>query len=137
MVSHFFEKGIDYDIESANGCISTIFTDFGRSVTTLSIIQVSDEELLRINQEFLRHDYLTDIITFDYSEGNSGIDGELYISHERVRENGGKKYRRELQRVIIHGCLHLCGLKDSTNNERKTMREKENIYLEKCSTWNS
>ncbi|MFT6808787.1 MAG: putative rRNA maturation factor [Saprospiraceae bacterium] len=105
-----------------------------KELASLNVIFCSDEFLLKINQEHLNHDYYTDIITFDYN--TEEIEGELYISIERVRENAislGVSFEHELHRVIIHGVLHLCGYGDKTDEEEKTMRSKEDFYLEGCS----
>lgn len=91
----------------------------------------TDEELLKINKQFLNHSTYTDIITFDYCEENA-IHGEIYISFERVIENAKKEnetFENETLRVIIHGILHLCGFKDKTLKDKKTMREKEDQML--------
>lgn len=136
MVDHFIGDGIEYITRAADKCLEMVFSDFEYEVVALNIIQVSDLELLKVNQEFLKHDYLTDIITFNYSEVEHKVDGELYISYERVKENSDSSELDELRRVIIHGCLHLCGLNDATEAEKVRMREAENLYLKKCSTWN-
>jgi rRNA maturation RNase YbeY len=91
----------------------------------------SDEYLLQINKDFLQHDYFTDIITFDLSEGEF-VEAEIYISIERVRENAdiyGISFKRELCRVMFHGVLHLSGYKDKTKSEIAKMRSKEEQYL--------
>ena len=97
---------------------------------------VGDETLLSINQSFLNHDTFTDIITFDYSYTNAKglrkLNSEIYISVERVKENAQKfnqDFQRELNRVIFHGLLHLCGYTDKTAKDQKLMREKEEFYL--------
>jgi rRNA maturation RNase YbeY len=99
----------------------------------LSFVFMSDEELLKINRQFLNHDTYTDIITFDYTEGKK-INGEIMISVERVEENSGKLntgFDEELRRVIIHGVLHLCGYKDKSKADKKLMRQKEDTALRK------
>jgi rRNA maturation RNase YbeY len=99
----------------------------------VSVIFVSDDYLLEMNQTYLNHDYYTDIITFDYCEQNI-ISGDLFISVDRVRENAdvfNADFRTELHRVIIHGVLHLCGYKDKTEENEKEMRVLENKYLNK------
>jgi len=111
--------------------IETICCDYSRSVSELNIVLLSDKNLLQINQDFLHHDYYTDIITFDYSV-ESVIKGELYISVDRVKENSlvfNVNFIDELKRVLIHGILHLVGLDDNTDEEKAIMREKENYYL--------
>lgn len=97
----------------------------------ISIIFCSDNYILDINQKYLQHDYFTDIITFDYTEGNR-ISGDLFISIESVRENSmeyGTEFMDELHRVIVHGVLHLIGYDDHTEEEIEMMRKKENYYL--------
>ncbi len=99
----------------------------------LTYIFCTDAQLHGINLQFLRHDDYTDIITFDLSENEGDIVGEIYISTERVAENAQKfntTYDRELHRVIFHGALHLCGLRDKTPSEQKTMRAAEDAALE-------
>lgn len=101
----------------------------------ITIILTTDNKLLTLNQKYLAHDYYTDVITFDYSEGKN-ISGEIYISYERVLQNSVKYntyFQAELNRVIIHGILHLCGYKDKTENQKELMRNLEDKYL-KCST---
>ena len=97
----------------------------------ISIILCSDKYLLEINIEYLKHSYYTDIITFNYVEGNV-ISGDLFISVDRVKENSTKfitGFIKELYRVIFHGILHLIGYNDKTEEEQKIMREKEDLYL--------
>lgn len=92
----------------------------------------TDEELLKINQDYLNHNTYTDIITFDYS-GDGFISGEIFISFERVNENARKmgiKSDEELRRVMIHGILHLCGYKDKSAAQKKTMRKREDEALQ-------
>ncbi len=117
-----------------NSCrkiINLIAIDHGFKTGQINIIIVSDEQLLNVNQTFLKHDYYTDIITFNYNSSFK-ISGDLYISVDRIIENS-KIYNctifEELKRVIIHGCLHLVGLDDSTRIQRKNMADKENYYL--------
>ena len=110
-----------------------------KRVSSLNYIFVSDDYLLNINKRFLRHNTLTDIITFDYSadkngkNGKNGIIGEIYISIPRVKENA-KSYKvtqsEELHRVMAHGLLHLCGLGDKTPKEIKRMRAEEQNALD-------
>jgi rRNA maturation RNase YbeY len=97
----------------------------------INIILLGDEELRKINIEFLSHDYYTDIITFDYSEGLT-LSGDIYISMERVKDNAERfnvTGDNELLRVIIHGILHLIGYKDSSESEKKKMRFMEDNCL--------
>jgi probable rRNA maturation factor len=102
-----------------------------KSLNEISYNFCSDSELLKVNKEFLNHDTLTDIITFDYS-GLSGLSGEVLISTERVKENAqefSQVFNVELRRVMVHGVLHLCGFKDKTDADKLIMTEKEDFYL--------
>jgi probable rRNA maturation factor len=96
----------------------------------VNLIFVSDEKLLEMNQQFLQHDYYTDIITFDYS-ADKIISGELYISIDRVNENALEMdgYDNEIKRVCVHGVLHLCGYGDKSDEEIVEIRSKENFYI--------
>jgi probable rRNA maturation factor len=105
-----------------------------KKLGSLNYIFCSDKRLLEINQQYLAHDYFTDIITFDLSENESEIKGEIYISVDRVRNNA--KIERDLLsneflRVIFHGVLHLCGYGDKKKAEKALMREKEDFYINK------
>lgn len=101
----------------------------------INYIFCDDDYLLKLNKEFLKHNTLTDIISFDYSIGKQ-IHGDIYISIDRVMENSNKfkvEFLVELRRVMIHGILHYCGYKDKSEFDIKQMREKENCYLDKYS----
>ncbi len=103
-----------------------------RGIRNLSYIFCDDDYLLNINKEFLKHKTLTDIITFDNSEGIN-LSGEIYISIERVKENAKRyspSFSDELRRVMVHGVLHLCGYKDKSKRESSLMRKKENQSLQ-------
>ncbi len=111
--------------------IGDIIIAEGYAEGEISYVLCDDEFLLNINKEFLDHDTLTDIISFDYSLGKQ-IHGEIYISVERVAENAisfDSEFNDELHRVIIHGILHYCGYKDKTETASKEMRLKENEAL--------
>ncbi len=104
----------------------------GYAVGDLQIIFCSDEQLLALNRQYLKHDTLTDVITFNYNDEFDDIAGDIFISHERVQENAckyGVTVSAELHRVIIHGVLHLLGYNDATADEIRTIRDKENYYL--------
>jgi rRNA maturation RNase YbeY len=106
----------------------------GRDLVSIDFIFCSDKYLLRINKEYLDHDDLTDIITFDLSDVGDALTSEIYISVERVKENASifnSTFQRELHRVIFHGVLHLCGYGDKTSEEKLVMRGKEDEYLKK------
>ena len=103
------------------------------SIHSISYVFCTDRYLLGINQEYLNHDTLTDIITFDYSESRKSIEGEIYISVPRVRDNARSlavDFDTELHRVIIHGVLHLLGYKDKSASSKKEMRMMEEKFLE-------
>lgn len=102
-----------------------------RKVGEIGYLFCDDEKILEVNREYLNHDYYTDIITFDYDEGEV-INGDLVISLDTVRSNAalfGKSYEEELYRVIIHGILHLCGINDKGPGEREIMEAAENEAL--------
>ena len=107
----------------------------GRPINSLNIIFCSDNYLLSINQQFLEHDYFTDIITFDLSESKKGeIAAEIYISYDRVKDNAKQMkipISKELHRVIFHGLLHLIGYKDKLKKDQIRMREMEDKLLTK------
>ena len=111
--------------------IKSVAISYRKKVGEIAYIFCSDEKILEINNQYLNHDYYTDIITFDYSE-NDIISGDLFISLDTVKSNAekfGTNYIEELHRVIIHGVLHLCGLKDKSPEEELVMREKEDEAL--------
>lgn len=115
--------------------ILLIFKTERKTFLSLNVIFCSDEYLLPINEKFLQHNYFTDIITFNLAEkGSKKIEGEIYISIDRIRDNY-KSYKttfqHELQRVIFHGILHLCGYSDDTIFKKAKMTLKENFYLER------
>jgi rRNA maturation RNase YbeY len=103
-----------------------------RRIGDVNIIFCSDHYILDINRRYLEHDYFTDIITFDYCEGEK-LSGDLFISVDTVRENaleyGAESFDQELARVMVHGLLHLIGYDDHSEEDKKVMREKENDYL--------
>lgn len=113
--------------------IESIFKKEKKQLAGLRYVFCSDDMLLDINRNFLQHDYFTDIITFGLSEKGEPIEGEIYISIDRVRDNAqmlGVTYKEEMLRVLFHGALHLCGYKDKTKSEIITMRAKEDQYLQ-------
>ena len=106
----------------------------GYRLKSVNYIFCSDSYLLKLNQDYLRHNTLTDIITFPLSKKGDPLEAEIYISLERVKENAGlfsTTIKEELHRVIFHGLLHLCGYKDKSASEKSIMRQKENEYLAK------
>lgn len=132
---HFFSEDISYTLKQKllvrNWINQTILAE-GYRLGELSFIFTSDEYLLKINREYLNHDNYTDIITFDNSDAEKLIKGDIFISIERIRENAGKfnvNERDELHRVMIHGTLHLLGYPDKGKEAKKVMTTKEDHYL--------
>lgn len=112
--------------------IKAVAASYGRKTGEIGYMFVDDEKILEVNNEYLGHNYYTDIITFDYDEGDV-INGDLVISLDTVRTNAelfGKDYDEELHRVIIHGILHLCGINDKGPGEREIMEAAENRALD-------
>ena len=103
----------------------------GKKILELSYVFCSDDYLLQINQEYLNHDTLTDIVTFDNSEDPKKIEGDIFISIDRIKENGEKlgTLETELERVMVHGLLHLLGYKDKKKEDKAVMTEKEDFYI--------
>lgn len=111
--------------------ISTVINKEGFNEGEINYIFCDDEYLLKLNVEFLNHDTLTDIISFDYTLGKQ-INGDVYISIERVEDNATDfkvDFLSELNRVMVHGILHYCGYKDKSEEDEKLMRTKENYYI--------
>ena len=111
--------------------VKAVAASYGKSVGEIAYIFVDDEKILEVNRQYLGHDYYTDIITFDYCEGDV-ISGDLFISLDTVRTNAeqvGATYEEELHRVIIHGILHLCGINDKGPGEREIMEAAEDKAL--------
>jgi rRNA maturation RNase YbeY len=104
----------------------------GYSIETLTYVFCSDKYLLKMNKDFLSHNYYTDIISFDLSENPGNLIGEVYISVDRVKDNAktlGTSLKEELHRVIFHGALHFCGYKDKKPADAKKMRQMEDRWL--------
>ena len=114
-----------------NAWIKAVAQKYGRRVGDIGYMFVSDEKILEVNRQYLGHDYYTDIITFDYDEGDR-INGDIVISLDTVATNAeqyGKTYEDELHRVIIHGILHLCSINDKGPGESEIMEAAENEAL--------
>ena len=112
--------------------VKAVAATYGKKVGEIGYMFVDDEKILEVNREYLGHDYYTDIITFDYSEGDT-ISGVIVISLDTVASNAqeqGTPYDDELHRVIIHGILHLCGINDKGPGEREVMERAENKALD-------
>ena len=111
--------------------IKAVAASYGKKVGEIGYLFCDDEKILEVNNEYLGHDYYTDIITFDYNEGDT-LTGDLVISLDTIRSNAElfhKDYDEELHRVIIHGVLHLCGINDKGPGEREIMEAAENKAL--------
>jgi len=112
--------------------IEAIFKKEKRKLHRVNYIFCGDKQLLAINRQYLNHDYYTDIITFGFSKKMIPIEGEVYISIDRIRENAlvfRESINRELHRVIVHGALHLCGYRDKSIDEKAKMGKREDFYL--------
>jgi rRNA maturation RNase YbeY len=133
MISYFNED-IDFKFKGKalnNQWLRMVAGSEVRRIGDISIIFCSDNYILDVNMRYLQHDYFTDIITFDYCEGDR-LSGDLFISIDSVRENAlyyGAEFTDELNRVMVHGLLHLIGYDDHTEEEKKVMRAKEDYYL--------
>ena len=132
---YFFCEDISFKtppIRSTRSWLNQVAASENRSIGSLNYIFCSDPYLLQINRDYLAHDTLTDIITFDNSESGAVIEGDIYISIDRVLDNADKfqvTFNQELHRVMVHGLLHLLGYRDKSVNQKKTMRKKESLYL--------
>ena len=135
MSVQFFSEDISFALEQRDLIASWLIevaSSHQFKVDTLNYIFCSDQYLLEINNEYLNHDYFTDIITFDNSESSTHLEGDIFISIDRVQDNASSlqiDFPQELHRVIIHGLLHLLGYQDKTDSEKKLMREKEEACL--------
>ncbi len=132
----FFSEDIDFTVKDKQKIrtwiTETIKAEGFKRVGELSFVFCSDAYLLEINKQYLNHDTFTDIVTFDSSEDEDVIAGDIFISVERIRENASKfsvSQKDELNRVIIHGVLHLCGYYDKKKEDKALMTEKEDYYL--------
>ena len=130
----YFQEDIHFELKQKmqnNRWLKMVAGSEMRRLGAVNIIFCSDRYILDVNIKYLQHDYFTDIITFDYCEGEK-LSGDLFISIDSVRENSvlyGTEFEEELNRVMVHGVLHLIGYDDHTKAEQKVMREKENYYL--------
>lgn len=130
----YFTEDIKFEYKNRlinNRWLKTVAGSEIRKLGDINIIFCSDNYILDVNMKYLQHDYFTDIITFDYCEGDK-LSGDLFISIDSVRENAehyGTAFDEELHRVIVHGVLHLIGYDDHCDEDIKIMRSKENYYL--------
>ena len=131
-INYFYEDIKEFSLPSKiNEWIKQTIENENKETAEINVIFCSDKYLLKMNKKHLKHDYFTDIITFDYCQGNL-VSGDLFVSVDRVEENANKydtDFTNELSRVIIHGVLHLIGYNDKTEKEQTIMTEKENYYL--------
>ena len=132
MINFNYETDFKLDSEEhiSKWIVNAIFSE-GFKLEAINYVFCDDEYLHKLNVEFLNHDTLTDIISFDYSVGKI-LQGDIFISIERVADNAkdfNVSFEDELHRVIIHGILHYCGYKDKSEADAKLMRDKENFYL--------
>jgi probable rRNA maturation factor len=131
----FFNEDINFKFQGKNkfkAWLKKVADKEGFSINNLNYIFCSDEYLHKINLEYLEHDTYTDIITFDNSEDESTIEGDIFISIDRVRENSqtlNTVFEEEVKRVIVHGLLHLCGYDDHTPEDKAEMRKLESEYI--------
>ena len=135
MISYYFED-TDFIFKGKtlnNRWLRLVAESEIRRIGDISIIFCSDNYILDVNQQYLQHDYFTDIITFDYCEGNI-VSGDLFISIDTVKDNAehyGATFERELNRVMVHGVLHLIGYDDHSEDDITEMRSKEDFYIDK------
>lgn len=132
----FFYENLPETVNTAYTIwLEEIILSEGKKIGEINYIFCDDEYLLKVNQDYLQHDYYTDIITFDYVKGKT-ISGEIFVSLQRISDNAStlsKNFEEELRRILAHGILHLSGYKDKTEEEEKLMRSKEDFYLAKYS----
>lgn len=130
----FFTEDVKFDFKQrmlTRNWLKLVAGSEIRKIGDINIIFCSDNYILDVNMKYLQHDYFTDIITFDYCEGDH-LSGDLFISIDTVKDNAqfyGTEFSDELNRVIVHGVLHLVGYDDHTEPDQVLMREKENYYL--------
>lgn len=132
-VYFFFETPFSFKNRKAlKDAVEQIFVNEKTILATLNYIFCTDKRILEINQQYLKHDYYTDIITFGLSEKKEPVIGEIYISVDRLRDNAIKlsiPLTKELYRVVFHGALHLCGFNDKKKEQKLKMRQKEDFYI--------
>ncbi len=134
---HFFKEGVKFRFQNQEALKEWIESAFKKNrtkVESISYIFCDDKYLLKLNKDFLQHNYFTDIITFDNSEQKEKIEADIFISIDRVTANSKKfntTFQNELHRVMIHGALHLIGYSDKTRKDERVMREAEEYWLNK------
>jgi probable rRNA maturation factor len=131
----FFIEDVDFKVpqpRKTKSWLQSIIKAEGFSLNQLNYIFCSDEYLLNVNRQYLDHDFYTDIITFDNSEEEAVVEGDIFISIDRVKDNAqelNKSFEEELRRVLAHGILHLVGYDDQEDEQEQEMRAKEDFYL--------
>lgn len=139
----FFNEDVDYKLPSKQVTRLWLTQQTGQEgyrVGELNYIFCSDEYVLQVNRDYLQHDYYTDIITFDQREAEDKLEGDIFISVERVADNAaqlGVSPQQEMRRVLAHGLLHLCGYGDKTDEEAAAMRRKEEEWMAQFPTTNA
>ena len=134
---HFFSQSLSIPIRDRKkfkSFVDYVFRAEAKSLKLVNFIFCTDEELRKLNNDFLKHDYYTDILTIDLSEEKKDITADIYISIDRIRDNANifnVSFSKELHRVMIHGILHLCGYKDKKNSDIMQIRKAEEKYLAK------
>jgi rRNA maturation RNase YbeY len=136
MAIHFISQDrqpVAFKKKMVSDWLKSVIEAEGKEAGVTNIVFCSDEYLLKVNEEFLKRDYLTDVITFDYSEKNT-ISGDVLISIDRIRENAsemGLSELEELKRIMVHGILHLIGYDDNTAKNKDRMTAMEDLYLDR------
>lgn len=134
MIEFFFENVNAIQAqEQRKKWIKNLIENEGKRLGKINYILCNDEYLIEVNRTYLQHDFYTDVITFDYCKGDL-ISGDIFLSLQRILDNASNlktNKEEELNRVLAHGVLHLCGYKDKSAEEQKTMRAKEEYYLKK------
>lgn len=132
MINYFFENIDKKEIETRISVwLEDLILSENKKPGDINYIFCDDDYLLKVNQDYLDHDYYTDIITFDYVKGKT-ISGDIFVSLPRILDNAftlSQDFESEFRRVLAHGLLHLCGYKDKTEKEESTMRQKEDFYI--------
>ncbi|MCG2792735.1 MAG: rRNA maturation RNase YbeY [Weeksellaceae bacterium] len=138
MIHYFFENIEAQEINpNTTDWLENLIISENKKLGEINYIFCDDDRLLKINQDYLHHDYYTDIITFDYVRGKT-ISGDIFVSLPRILDNASTlslDTESEFRRVLAHGLLHLCGYKDKTKEEKSAMREKENFYIDRYSNF--
>lgn len=132
MIQFFFENIDSFEVSTnTSHWLEKLIEAENKKLGKVNYIFCDDDYLLKVNQDFLQHDYYTDVITFDYVRGKT-ISGDIFVSLPRIYDNSthlSKNFQDEFARVLAHGILHLCGYKDKTTTDALEMRKKEDFYL--------